>query len=141
MKTQQGHEKAPHPKSLHQLVGVAVGNVLPAAVRRNSFIVNEVPRNFVIQTDEAILSKVLDDLLSMVTSHSKHSCIRIKAKEYEDIIFVSVKDNNSLVDYKVSDNLEAVKQLARGMNGSVNIENIDKTTTILLSFPNFPKAA
>ncbi len=141
MKTQQGPEKMPHPKNLHQLVGVAVGNVLPAAVRRNSFIVNEVPRNFVIKTDETILSKVLDDLLSMVTSNSKHSCIRIKAKEYEDIIFVSVKDNNSLVDYKVSDNLEAVKHLARGMNGSVNIENIDKTTTILLSFPNFPKAA
>ena len=80
MKSQQGREKTPHPKNLHQLVGVAVGNVLPAAVRRNSFIVNEVPRNFVIKTDETILSNVLDGLLSIVTSNSKRALNWIENK-------------------------------------------------------------
>ena len=92
--------------------------------------------------DEKILGKVLEVLLSTVISNSKHSCIRIKAKEYEDIIFVSVRDNNSLSNYAENDNLQEINALAKKMNGSVSIQHIEnKITTILLSFPNFPKAA
>lgn len=142
MKSQEDPTITSTPITLHRLVSLAVGNSMPTAVRRNSFIVNEVPREFQIKTDEKILATVLDSLLSTIISNTKHSCIRIKAKEYEDMIFVSVRDNNSLGNYAVDGNLEEVKLLAKKMNGSVKIESIDdKITTILLSFPNFPKAA
>jgi hypothetical protein len=142
MKTKQDPEMAPILKNLHQLVGLAVGNSMSAAVQRNSFIVNEVPREFHIGTDEKILSTVLNSLLNTVVSNSKHSCIRIKAKEYEDIIFVSVRDYSSPGNYDINGNLEEVKMLAKKMNGSVSIDNLEtKFTTILLSFPNFLKTA
>ena len=129
------------PKNLHQLVGLIAGNSMPTAVQRNSFIVNEVPREFHIATDERILATVLSSLLNTVVRNSKHSCIRIKAREYEDVLFVTVRDNG-LSDYSINENLEEVQQLAKKMNGSVSIENVkDKFITILLSFPNFPKAA
>jgi hypothetical protein len=142
MEPQSGPRMNGISKSLHQIVSSAVGDSLPTAVQRNSFIVNEVPREFQIATDEKILAKVLHILLSTVISNSKHSCIRIKAKEYQDIIFVSVRDNNSLRNYAENNNLQEVQLLAKKMNGSLSIEQVeDKVTTILLSFPNFPKAA
>lgn len=129
-------------KNLHKLVSMTAGNLIPTAVQRNSFIVNDIPRDFQIVTDEVILANILNCLLSTVVSHSKHSCIRISAKEYGDIIFVSVRDNGSFSDYTVSGNLEEANLLAKKMNGAVSIrDKQDKFTTILLSFPNFPKAA
>ena len=132
----------PITKNLHQLVSVAIGDLMPTAVQRNSFIVNEIPREFQIASDEKILATVLNSLLGGVVSHTKHSCIRIKAKEYEDVIFVSVKDNSVFSKYADIGNLKQVQLLAKEMNGSVIIRKIeDKFTSILLSFPNFPKAA
>jgi hypothetical protein len=142
MKSQPGREMNLASRSLHQIVSSAVGNTLSTAVQRNSFIVNEVPKEFQISTDEKILATVLDILLNTVITNSKHSCIRIKAKEYDDVIFVSVRDNNSLGNYTDNSHLEEIKILAKKMNGNVTIQYVDeKVTTILLSFPNFPKAA
>ncbi|MEO5889819.1 MAG: hypothetical protein ABIQ31_06170 [Ferruginibacter sp.] len=142
MKTKSEVEMTLIPKNLHRLVGLAAGNSMPMAVQRNSFIVNEVPRDFQIANNEHLLAAALDSLLSTVVRNSKHSCIRVKAREYDDIIFVSVRDNNSPDAYAVNGNLEEVKVLVQAMNGSVSVENNgDEFTTILLSFPNFPKAA
>jgi len=130
------------PKNLHQLVSLAVENSVLTAVQRNSFIVNDVPREFQIATDEKILAAILNSLLITVVNHTKHSCIRIKAKEYDDIICVFIRDNSTYSDYASTSNLEQVKLLAKKMNGNVSIRNMeDKFTSILLSFPNFPKAA
>ncbi len=129
------------PKNLHQLIGLIAGNSMPTAVKRNSFIVNEVPREFQIGADESTLAIVLDSLLSTVASNSKHSCIRIKAKEYEDILFVSVRDN-SLYSYTLDTDLAMIQALAKKINGTITVENVkEKFTTIILSFPNFPVAA
>ncbi|MEO7766847.1 MAG: hypothetical protein ABIS01_05445 [Ferruginibacter sp.] len=142
MKKQSDPETINLSKNLRKLVGLAAGNSMPSAVQRNSFIVNEVPDEFHIATDEKALSEILNSLLSTIVGNSKHGCIRIKAREYDDIIFVCVKDNSSFSDYLVNDHLDAVKILAKKMNGSVTIENMENNSThILLSFPNFPKAA
>ncbi len=142
MKTQPDNPITFIPKNLHQLVGLTTGNLMPSAVQRNSFIVNEVSRKFIILTNEKILSIVLNSLLSTVVSHTKHGCIRIKAKKHDDIICVSIRDNSSFSNYADTRSLEKVRLLAKKMNGSVSIRNIeDKFTTILLSFPNFTKAA
>ncbi|MCW3092888.1 MAG: hypothetical protein JWP81_3957 [Ferruginibacter sp.] len=142
MTTQSTPELSSPLKNLRKMVGLAVGNSMPSAVQRNSFIVNEVPDEFHIATDEIALSNVLDRLLHTIVNSSKHSCIRVKAKEYDDIIFLCVKDNSSFSDYHANDHMDEVKQLARKMNGSVTIENTENNSTkILLTFPNFPKAA
>ncbi|MEP7106507.1 MAG: hypothetical protein ABI760_00970 [Ferruginibacter sp.] len=139
MKPQPNHEMPTIPKNLHQLVGLAAGNSMPTAVQRNSFIVNEVPREFQIAADVKLLANILNSLLSIVVNNSKHSCIRIIAKEYEDMIFVCVRDNNSGSNYDVAGNLQQVQQNAKKMNGNVNITNMEnKFTSIIFNFPNFP---
>ena len=141
MNPQPEQEISVLPKNLHQLIGLIAGNSMPTAVKRNSFIVNEVPREFQIATNETTLAIVLDSLLNAVVSNSKHSCIRIRAKEYEDILFVSVRDT-SLNSYAIDNELAMIQLLAKKMNGTVTVENVkDKFTSILLSFPNFPMAA
>ncbi len=129
-------------KNLHQLVDQAAGNSIPKAVKRNSFIVNEVPREFQVASNEKILATILNNLLSSVVSNSKHSCIRIKANVYGDIICLCIKDKSNFSDNTVNGKLDQVKQLVKKLRGSVIIRNMeDKFTTILLSFPNNPIAA
>jgi hypothetical protein len=141
MKTQEAPGNNSIPKNLHQLVGLIAGNSISKAVLRNSFIVNEVPREFQIATDETILAKLLDSLISTVVSSTNDSCIRVRAREYDDIIFFSVRDNAD-IDYAVNGRLREVQSLAREMNGNLTVEQLDdKFVNILLTFPNFPKAA
>jgi len=126
----------PVPGNLHQMVCFAASNSIPKAVQRNSFIVNEVAREFEIATDETILTTLLNNLLSEVVQHTKDSCIRIKAKEYDDIICVVIKDNSMFSNYSATGNLAKIKQLAKKMKGSLSIRNMEhKFTTILISFP------
>ena len=129
----------PVPGNLHQMVCFAASNSIPKAVQRNSFIVNEVAREFEIATDETILTTLLNNLLSEVVQHTKDSCIRIKAKEYDDIICVVIKDNSMFSNYSATGNLAKIKQLAKKMKGSLSIRNMEhKFTTILISFPTNP---
>ena len=140
MKTQEGSEMI--PKNLHQLVGIIAGNSIREAVEKNSFIVNEVPHEFQIANNEKLLASILESLLATVVNISAGSCIRVRAKEYDDIMFLSVRDNSSLESYTANDKLEEVQVLARKINGSIRVERIDnKFTTISVTFPNLPKAA
>jgi len=126
-------------RNLFQLVRIAADKSKLTAVQRNSFIINDVPRDFQIISDESILAAILNNLLSTVVSNTENSCIKIKATEYEDIISIYIRDNSSYSNYAVNANLEQAKILARKMNGSLTIRNMEeKFTTILLSFPNFP---
>lgn len=132
----------PTLKNLHQLVSIAASVLVKTAVEKSSFIVNEVPNEFQIATDEKLLSTILINLLTIVVSNSAHSCIKVKANQYDHIICVSIKDNSSYSNYNFTGNIEEVQLLAKTLNGNISIRNMeDKFITILLSFPNFPKAA
>jgi hypothetical protein len=130
------------PKNLHQLVDQAAGGSIPKAVKRNSFIINEVPRGFQVASNEKILVSILNRMLSTVVSHSKHSCIRIKANVYGDILCLRIIDKSNFSDDAVTADLEPVKHMVKKLKGNVIIRNIeDKFTSILLSLPNFPMTA
>ncbi len=129
-------------KSLHHLVNMAAGSVRSIAVNRHSFIINEVSPEFQIETNESILIIILNQLLGTVVGNSNQSCIRIEAKEYDDVIFLTVKDNSSFASGTVAPDIDAIKTLARKMNGTISISNTDnKINSVLLSFPNFKVAA
>jgi hypothetical protein len=129
-------------KSLHQLVNFAAASSRLAAVQRHSFIINEVTPGLQIVTDENLLAKVLNQLLNTIVNNTKHSCIRIAAKEYDDVIFVSVKNSSGFADLTVAPNFVQATLLARKLNGRIAInKNENNTNSILLSFPNFPIAA
>lgn len=128
-------------KSLQKMVNLAAGNLRLTAAKRHSFIVNEVSSEFQIETNEIILTTLLNQLLSAVVSNTNHSCIRIEAKEYDDVVFVTVKENSGIVNGSVVLNLDAIKILAMKMNGAITVSNTgNKINSFLLSFPNFKVA-
>lgn len=142
MKTKAVDSTQSIPKNLHQLVDQAAGGSIPKAVKRNSFIINEVPRGFQVSSNEKILTAILNKMLSTVVNHSKHSCIRIKASVYGDILCLSIKDKSNFSDNAVTADLEPVKDMVKKLKGNIIIRNIeDKFTTILLSLPNIPITA
>jgi len=130
------------PKTLDYLVGLLATSVLPTAVRRNSFIVNEIPGKFYIATDENMLASVLSSLLHTVVTHTENSCIRIAAKEYGNVILVHMKDSRNFNNYPVANDLQQIQALAKKMGGCVSISSRrDENTIIAFSFPNIPHAA
>jgi|GEM_PF-1890662 len=140
--TQSGPIPVLITKSLQKMVTLAAGNLRLTAAKRHSFIVNEVSAEFQIETNEIILTTLLNQLLSAVVSNTNHSCIRIEAKEYDDVVFVTVKENSGIVNGSVAFNLDAIKILAMKMNGAITVSNTgNKINSFLLSFPNFKIAA
>ena len=130
------------PKNLHRIVSLSAGNLVKKSAEKRSFIVNEVPHEVSIETDEKVISAILDNLLTNIISNSAYGCIRVKACEYDDIICVSIKDNGSLLNHDFIDNMDEIHLLAKSLNGNLSIRSLEnKFTAILLSFPNFPKRA
>lgn len=128
-------------KTLDQLVSMLATSALPAAVRKKSFIVNDVPEKLAISANENMLATVLGTLLHTVVSHADNSCIRIGANVNGNNVLVNVKDSSNNY-YSLAGALEQVQQLAQKMSGYVSVsDRQEKSVTIAFSFPNIPNAA
>ena len=137
MKTLSENGAISTPKTIHQLVRLIAANALPSAARNNSFIVNEVPESFMIIADENILATVLSRLLYSLVNHGENSCIRVTAKEYDDIIFVQMKSSRGLNNDAIDNDLQQAQSYAKKMNGNVGLsKDEEKITGIVFSFPN-----
>lgn len=130
------------PNNLSQLIAVLVNSVLPTAVRRKSFIVNDIPRELYIAGNENILAAVLSTLLNTVVSHTEDCCIRISAKTYGGITLVYMKDSGSFNKYTVAYQLQELQLLAKKVGGCISVINrITEAPSIAFSFPHMAKAA
>ena len=128
---------APDPKTIHQLVKLLASNARPSALRNNSFIVNEVPVEFRIIADENMLATILSRLLYCLVNHGENSCIRVTAKEYDDIIFVQMKSDHGFDNEAIESDLQQAQSYAKKMNGNIGLsKDDDKITGIIFSFPN-----
>ncbi|MES1215799.1 MAG: hypothetical protein ABUT20_09785 [Bacteroidota bacterium] len=131
----------PHAKSLDELVGLLANSALPAAVRKKSFIVNDVPEKLNIAADENMLASVLSSLLHTVVSHADNSCIRIGADVEGNNVQVNVKDSSNNY-HSVDADLQQVQMLAQKMSGYVSVsDRLEKSVTIAFRFPNMPRVA
>ena len=132
---------APHAKSLDELVSLLASSALPAAVRKKSFIVNDVPEKLNIATDENMLASVLSSLLNTVVSHADNSCIRIGADIEGNNVLVNVKESSNKY-HSVDADLQQLQNLAQKMNGYVTVsDRLEKNVTIAFRFPNLPRVA
>lgn len=129
------------PKTLDCLVSLLATSVLPTAVRRKSFIINEVPHEFFIATDGNMLASILSGLLQTVVTHAENSCIRIAAEGYGNIVLIHLKDSGNFNNRPVANDLQQVQQLAKKIGGCVSISNQREEMTIAFTFPNLPQAA
>lgn len=126
------------PATICQLVKLIAANALPSALRNNSFIVNDVPAEIRIIADENLLATVLSRLLYSFVNGAESSCIRINAKEYEDIVFVQMRSTHGIDNNAIDSDLQQAQPYAKKMNGNIGLswEN-EKVTGIVFSFPNY----
>lgn len=137
MKTLSELEITASPKTINHLVKMIISNALPSALRNNSFIVNDVPADLKIIADENMLANIISKLLYCLVNQSENSCIRISAKEYDDIIFIHMKSTRSINNVAVNGDLQQAQAFAKKMNGNIGLNREDdKITGIVFSFPN-----
>ena len=129
-------------RTLQELVDKLVTGELSAALQKESFIVNEVPGELVIATDENMLAGVLRGLLHTVVSNARNSCIRVAAKVYGDIVLVHVRETRRANSKTIMEQLGKIQSLAEKVRGCVTVCNQqEETITLAFSFFNGTKAA
>src|SRR5262245_23557041 len=70
---------------------ISAGSV-SAATRKQSFIVNDIPADIQVNTDEQMLATVFGGLLNTVINYTENCCIRVSAKLYGGIVLISLKE-------------------------------------------------
>ena len=130
-------ELSQNPVALHLMVSRISASSLPSAIRKNSFIINDVPADLHANTDENMLATVFGSLLNTVITHSENCCIRISAKLFGRVVLFQLKDTPRLNNSAFAGNLRQVQLLAEKIGGTVSISNErDEATTIVFSFVN-----
>jgi len=134
------NDSVPAPrKTLDQLVSILAAGALPSAVRRKSFIVNDVPQALPLAIDENLLASILSGMLHTIVSNTGDSCVRVAAKKLGNIILVQVRHSNRLNRYDIARELKETQNLAREIGGCVSLGNKkENSTSIGFSFMNLP---
>jgi K+-sensing histidine kinase KdpD len=132
----------PVTNSLYSIVNLIAASMEHTANDNKSFIVNDVPEDIVIDTDEQLLASVLSNLMSEVIMHTRDGCIRITAKLFRNVVLLHVKNDGSLNYDSVSQKMTRMQAQAEKLGGFVGFTSYrNKLTTIAFSFMNKQIAA
>ena len=119
---------------LHSLIDQLMVGLIPLTVARKSFFINDVNREFCLQSDEHVLAFVLGNLLSGAVNGSENVCIRVETILNEECIQIRVRNNGSYFQNTVSGHFSQVVKAARQIGGNISIYNQQhQGTTITLS--------
>jgi hypothetical protein len=140
----QNSNKTTHTHvGLYSIVNRISVSSIPSATRRHSLIINDIPKELEVATDEHMLATVFGSLLNTVISHSENCCIRISAKLYGKVVLLHLIESYRLNSSAFHGNLRQVQQLAEKIGGTVSISSDrSQATSIVFSFlNNLPLAA
>lgn len=122
------------PVPLHELVNQLMTGLLPLVTGKKSFIINDVDRTFLLQTDENVLAFVVGNLLSGAVNSTENVCIRVEAVLFDDCIQIRVRNNGAHFHSTVANGFSHVVQAARQLGGSISIYNQqNQGTTVIFS--------
>jgi len=128
--------------ALRELTNQIIKGILPSAICRNSFIVNDIPDETSLYADANLVAHILSNLLNNTVSSSRDGCIRVSATQEDNHITISVKDNNNDYSRFISGKMTKVKPVVNKIGGDLNFEFTQRNSiTILVSFTNKNKAA
>src|SRR5262245_23465608 len=116
-------KSTPHDVALNSMVSRISASSLPFATRKNSFIINDVPTDLHVTTDEHMLATILSSLLNTVIAHTKACCIRISAKLYGRIVLFQLKESDHMSSPALAASLRQVQQLAESIGGTINVSH------------------
>jgi len=121
--------------ALKDLANQLIKGLLPAAISRNSFIINDIPEDACIVADEELIAHILGSLLNNTISSSHDGCIRVAATEEDGYTTLSVEDNNNDYSRFISGKMAKIKPAVKKIGGDLAFEfNKRNSITILVSF-------
>ena len=122
------------PVPLHKLVDQLMTGLLPLAVGKKSFILNDVDQSFMLQADEHLLAFILGSMMSNAVSCTDSVCIRIEACTNEAGIHIMVRNDGSGFYSIVSNGFSQALQAAQKIGGNISISNQkNEGTTVIFS--------
>ena len=131
--------KSNSPFVLQTLASTIINSLLPAAVRKNNFIINDIPKNFVIDADEQIIASLLKGFVEEGITSSSNNCIRIGANCSGNFVVLCIKETNHASHYNQLQNLQSQIESVGGHIG-ITYEK-GNITTLTLCFQQHLAAA
>ncbi len=124
-------------ENLNQLVDRLTAVFLPAAVRNQSFFLNDVPADLAIDSNPQHISPVVSRMIGAVVNHVRDTCIRFTAKKHGHIVVLELQESGSINGFEMASELQQVNHLAEKIGGYLSI-TLPKaqTTSIAFSFPD-----
>ena len=120
--------------ALKQLVGHVAQSILPTAVSRHSFFVNDIAPDLQVSADEDLLATVLSNLLQTAVAQTESDCIRISAYEYKEQVFLQVNENGRCYHADIFRKMEQLMPMAAILGGSVAISTAENGLELALRF-------
>jgi len=121
--------------ALKDLANQLIKGLLPAAIGRNSFIINDIAADAFIVADEELIAHILGSLLNNTISSSHDGCIRVAASQEDGYTTLSVEDNNNDYSRFISGKMAKIKPAVKKIGGDLAFEfNKRNSITILVSF-------
>jgi K+-sensing histidine kinase KdpD len=120
--------------ALKQLVGHVAESILPTAVSRHSFFVNDISPDLQVSADPELLASVLSNLLQTAVAQTESDCIRISAYEQQEQVFLQVNENGRCYNTDIFKKMEQLMPMAAVLGGSVAITPANSGLELALRF-------
>jgi len=130
-----------HPVSVFQLVSRLQANLLPQAVEKKSFIINDVDKNISVTTDENILAFILSSLVSNAIFSTSNCCIRVETTYTDQGLQLKVRNNGAFLYSTRMYSLGTIVDAAHKLGGSIGLQSEDKDGLTVVFSINTGKAA
>lgn len=128
--------------SLYDFVNALADGLLPLAVTRGSFIVNEIDKNLDIEVDEHMLAYVLWNLLNRVIHSTQQECFRIDSVVENNCTMIRVKNAGVYFYRLVAQGFRQMQHVAEQLGGMISIDQLGVNgTTVALRLQHQLNAA
>jgi len=86
----------PEPRvSIYQLVSRLITSLQPLAVRRNNILLNDIPKELLVNGDQHTLAYILSQLVNSAVSSTEDQCIHIETVLNNNHRMIRVKDQHT----------------------------------------------
>ena len=123
--------------SLQLFVNSLVDNSLSVALDNCSSVINEVGKGVVLQTSNARILSLIEEVFNTVIVNSRKGDIHISAENNEGRLVLKIQERNNYNGYALSFSIGTLVSDFNFAGGSLDINSPQqKVTTIILSFPD-----
>lgn len=82
--------------NLKKLTSSLFEEFLPLAVRNCNLLINDVPDSLYADKDHALARPVISGMIKSILSGAENKCIRLSARIFEGIIFLTITDGKDI---------------------------------------------